>query len=43
MAMKICASTYREWVENGKMIPLDEIVETSNKLLKSGLDGIFVL
>lgn len=37
----VCASTYREWVEDGKKVPLDEIIETSNKLIKSGLDGFF--
>ena len=37
----VCASTYREWVEDGKKVPLDEIIETSNKLIKSGLNGFF--
>ena len=37
----VCVSTYREWVEDGKKVPLDEIIETSNKLIKSGLDGFF--
>ncbi|MBR5088174.1 MAG: TetR/AcrR family transcriptional regulator [Ruminiclostridium sp.] len=32
---------YRQWVEDGRKIPLDEIIELTNRMICSGVDGYF--
>lgn len=32
---------YRQWVQDGKTIPLEEIIAIANRLLCSGVDGFF--
>ncbi|MBQ7202374.1 TetR/AcrR family transcriptional regulator, partial [Candidatus Saccharibacteria bacterium] len=37
----VCASTYQQWILDGKKISLKEIIEASNKLICDGLNGFF--
>ncbi len=34
-------SAYREWVQDGKQIPMDEVIEITNKLVLGGVKGFF--
>jgi len=34
-------NAYREWVEDGKRIPLNEVIALTNRLLLSGVNGFF--
>ena len=31
---------YRQWVEGGKKISLEEVIEITNKLLSQGVSGL---
>ena len=33
-------SMYRQWVEGGKKISLEEVIEITNKLLSQGVSGL---
>ena len=37
----VCVGCYREWVNDGKRLPLEEIIALSSKLLRGGLDSVF--
>ena len=37
----VCVSCYREWVNDGKRLPLENIISLSSKLLCGGLDRFF--
>ena len=34
-------NAYRQWVEDGKKIPLDEVINLTNRLVLSGVNGFF--
>ena len=34
-------SAYREWVESGKKIPLEDVIETTNRLTLGGVNAFF--
>ena len=34
-------NAYREWVQDGKKIPMDEVIEITNKLVLGGVKGFF--
>ena len=34
-------NAYREWVQDGKKIPMDEVIEITNKLVLGGVRGFF--
>ena len=34
-------SAYRGWIESGKTIPLEEVIETTNRLQIGGVDRFF--
>ena len=34
-------SAYREWIVSGKTIPLEQVIETNNRLQTVGVDGFF--
>ena len=34
-------TAYRLWVEGGKTIPLDEVIEETNRLVLGGVNGFF--
>lgn len=37
----VCVGCYREWINDGKRLPLEEIIALSGKLLRGGLDSVF--
>ena len=37
----VCVECYREWVNDGKRLPLEDIIAFSGKLLCGGLDSVF--
>ena len=37
----VCVSCYREWVNDGKRLPLEDLISLSGKLLCGGLDRFF--
>ena len=34
-------NAYREWVQDGKKIQMDEVIEITNKLVLGGVKGFF--
>jgi len=34
-------NAYREWVQDGKKLPMDEVIEITNKLVLGGVKGFF--
>lgn len=34
-------SAYRQWVEDGKELPLDEVVMVTNRIVLGGVNGFF--
>ena len=34
-------NAYREWVQDGKEIPMDKVIEITNKLVLGGVKGFF--
>ena len=34
-------NTYREWVQDGKKLPMDEVIDITNKLVLGGVKGFF--
>lgn len=37
----VSVGIYRQWAADGKKIPLEDIIEISNRLICSGIDGFF--
>ncbi len=34
-------SAYRQWIDDGKAIPLDDVIDMTNRLVLSGVNGFF--
>ena len=34
-------TAYRQWVEDGKVTPLEEVIETTNRIVLGGVNGFF--
>ena len=34
-------NNYREWVQDGKKLPMDEVIDITNKLVLGGVKGFF--
>lgn len=34
-------SAYRQWIEDGKKLPLDDIIEVTNRIVLGGVEGFF--
>ena len=34
-------TAYRQWVEDGKMLPLDEVIAVTNRIVLGGVNGFF--
>jgi len=34
-------TAYRQWVEDGKETPLDEVIEMTNRIVLGGVNGFF--
>ncbi len=37
----VCASTYQQWVLDGKKVPIEDMIRASNALIASGVNGFF--
>lgn len=34
-------TAYRQWVEDGKVTPLEEVIEMTNRIVLGGVNGFF--
>ena len=34
-------TVYRQWVESGKTMPLEDVIEMTNRLVLGGVNGFF--
>ena len=34
-------TAYHQWVEDGKQIPLEDVIELTNKIVLGGVNGFF--
>ena len=34
-------TAYRQWIEDGKKMPLDEVIDVTNRIVLGGVNGFF--